>query len=209
MSITGVMNGLEGAARMLAIALLAAAATGGCKKIDESRIADKASCAAIARSISVNKILIAGVTSYLSDADYAETEAGRWKRKEITDAEDGAGEFSGAANRVLIYAGSALSLCESVRQVHSGIEYIVHTIREPTVHVDERELNLDCFDETMVGKARDPEVQWEGVRAAVQLAESRYLDGCTATFGPVDGRVEAWPLGAIHELANNRGKGQR
>ncbi|MEP6861849.1 MAG: hypothetical protein ABJE66_14575 [Deltaproteobacteria bacterium] len=194
--------------KTLAIALLAvAAASSGCKKADESRIADKASCAAITRSISVNKILIGGVTRYLSDADSAAAEADRWKKKEITDVEDGTGEFSGAANRALLYAGSALSLCESVRQVHSGIESIAHTIHEPSIHVGERPLQLDCFDETRVGtQDSDAATKWEGERAAVQLAESRYLDACKAAFGADDGHVDGWPLGLIHERANKQPK---
>ena len=189
------------------VAFAAAATIGGCKKVDEARIADKASCAAIARSVNVNQRLIAGVTQYLEDADHAAAEAERWEKKEVAEAENGTGEYSGAANRALRYAGSALSLCESVRQVHAGIESIAHTVREPTVHADERTLQLDCFDETKVGtQDSDAAQNWGNERAAVQIAESRYLTACKAAFGADDGYVVPWPLGVIHERATKRPK---
>ena len=179
-------------------------ASSGCKRVDESRIADKAACAAMARSIEVNSRFLDTVTQLLANADRAVTRADLWNQKKITDAQDGSGLFSGAAGRAGKHAGAALSFCEAVRQVHAGIESIAHTIREPSIHMDERTLNLPCFDPYMVdapsaGERAKVASAWEAQRTEVQTAESRYRDACKAKFGVDNVSVGGFGLGGTGE----------
>lgn len=179
-------------------------ASNGCKQVDETKIADKAACGAMIKSIEVNNRLLAATTRQIIDADRALRMADRWNRKQVTDAEEGSGLFSGAAHRAVMHAGSAHALCEAARQVHAGIESIARQVHEPAVHVDEHTLDRPCFDQFMVDAPDKPareEVaeKWQTEVIWYQAAESRYGDACKAKFGVEDVSVDGFTLGGMAE----------
>lgn len=171
------------------VALALACASHGCKHVDEAKIAHKAVCEAMVKAIATNGRLLEGVTQRIKDTDRAIEMAARWDQKQVTDAENGSGLFSGAASRVAKHAGAAVAFCQSAQELHLSIERMAALIPEPAMHAGERApLDLTCPSQYKIDVADKPSreeaaADWQRQFVDVQAAEARYRDACKEKFG--------------------------
>lgn len=168
--------------------LAALIATSACHNVDQSRISEKATCAAVAEMVQANTVVLNLVSSRLSEADEEASRWQKWQRKEVSEAEDGAGKFSGAGSEALRDAGAAKAFCDAADLIHSRIQNLVRSIRAPAVHAEEREIWLQCTHALMIDSPdpKDREAnasKWRSEMSDVQQAESRYVEGCATAYG--------------------------
>lgn len=174
---------------MTTITLAAAiAAASACHDGDQSRISEKATCTALVEMVQANNIIVHLVSTRLSEADEAATRWQKWQRKQVSEAEDGTGEFSGAGSEALRYAGAAKALCEAADELHQRIQDLARSIHEPAVHAEEREIRPQCLQVWVIDSPdtqarREHASKWRSELSEIQQAESRYTEGCTATYG--------------------------
>ena len=168
--------------------LVALIATSACHDVDQSRAPEKEACAAIAEMVQTNTIVLNLVSSRLSEADEEASRWQKWQRKEVSEAEDGGGKFSGAGSEALRAAGAAKAFCDAADLMHTHIQDLARSIHAPAVHAEEREITLQCTHALMIDSPdpKDREAnasKWRSQISDVQQAESRYVEGCATAYG--------------------------
>ena len=163
-------------------------ATSACHDADPSRDSEKATCVAIVELVRANTTILNNVSFALSDADEEADRWQKWQRKEVSEAEDGAGKFSGAGSEALRDAGQAKAFCDTASLMHTQIQELARSIHAPAVHANERELWMPCTHPLMIDfpdpKEREANAsKWRSQMSDVQQAEARYVEGCAATYG--------------------------
>jgi hypothetical protein len=168
--------------------LAALIATSACHNVDQQAASEKATCTAIAELVQTNAVVLNLVSSQLTEADGAASRWQKWQRKEVSEAEDGTGEFRGAGLEARRDAGAAKAFCDAAGLLHSHIQELARSIHAPAVHAEEREIALQCTHALMIDSPdpKDREAnasKWRSEMSDVQQAESRYVEGCATVYG--------------------------